>query len=93
MAIRFRTEIRDVPRREAARHLGLEEAVFVEKLPSLIERGFPRADPDTGHFDLYAIDRWLDGRHPHLFIDDSTMQARDASVVARARIAQLRGKT
>ncbi len=35
-------------------------AVFHEKLPNLIARGFPPPDPDTGNFDLHAIDRWCD---------------------------------
>jgi hypothetical protein len=89
--MRLKTEIRDVPPAEIARHLGLDEATFDAKLPSLLARGFPPADPDTGNFDLHAVDRWQDGRHPGLFVGD-TLQARDASVVAKGRIAQLRGK-
>jgi predicted RecA/RadA family phage recombinase len=60
-------------------------------LPNLIARGFPRPDPDTGNFDLHAIDRWCDTRHAHLFGGSpATLGARDASTVASERIAAMR---
>ena len=59
-------------------------------LPNLIERGFPRADPDTGNFDLHAIDRWCDARHVHLFGKGTEMEARDAGTVAKDRIELMR---
>jgi hypothetical protein len=88
--MRFRVEPRDAPVECAARRLGMTLAVFHEKLPNLIARGFPPPDPDTGNFDLHAIDRWCDSRHAHLF-DGLLMQARDAGSVAASRIAAMRG--
>jgi hypothetical protein len=67
----------------------LSLAQFDAQLGRLIARGFPPPDPDTGNFDLFAIDRWCDARHPHLF-GGVVMQARDASTVARDRIAKLK---
>jgi hypothetical protein len=89
--MRFRVEPRDVPPEYAARRLGLNyPEEFETKLPNLIARGFPRPDVDTGNFDLDAIDRWRMARHSHLFGGESIMQARDASSVAKDRIAKLR---
>ena len=51
----FRVEPRDVPIEMAARRLGKSEAEFDAVLPNLIARGFP-SGPDTGNFDLVAID-------------------------------------
>jgi hypothetical protein len=87
---RFNVQQRDVPAAQAARRLGLELSEFDSRLPALLARGFPAPDPDTGHYDLQAIDRWCDSRHAHLFGEASAMQARDASAVAKGRIAELR---
>ena len=84
------TKPRDVPPREAARRLGIECIEFDEIFPNLIARGFPKPDPDTGYFDLIAIDKWCDARHPHLFGGNAEMTARDASSVAAARIETMR---
>jgi hypothetical protein len=89
--MKFRVEPRDVRAGYAARRLGQTAAEFEAVLPNLIARGFPKPDPDTGHFDLVAIDKWCDARHAHLFSANSTMQARDASLVARDRIEAMRG--
>lgn len=88
--MRFRVEPRDVPPEMAARRLGLSLAEFNAALGRLAARGFPPADPDTGKFDLQAIDRWCDSRHAHLFGAAAAMGPRDASVVARDRIAARR---
>ena len=88
--MRFRVEPRDVPAEIAARRLGKTLAEFNAALPRLIERGFPVADPDTGNFDLHAIDRWCDSRHAHLFGAAAALSARDASTVAGERIAAMR---
>jgi hypothetical protein len=88
--MRFRVDPRDVPPEKAARRLGQSLAEFNATLPNLIARGFPAADPDTHNFDLHAIDRWCDARHPHLFGDGVVMQARDAGAVAKDRIARMR---
>ena len=89
--MRFRVEPRDVPPEMAARRLGKSLAEFNGALPNLLARGFPAADPDTGNFDLHAIDRWCDSRHAHLFGGGAAMmQARDAGTVAKDRIAMMR---
>jgi len=88
--MRFRVDPRDVPAEQAARRLGKTLADFTAALPNLIARGFPAADPDTGNYDLQAIDKWCDARNVHLFGGGSEMQARDARAVANNRIAALR---
>ena len=87
--MRFRIEPRDVPLQVAARRLGKTRAELESVLPDLLARGFPQADPTTGNFDLAAIDRWCDARHPHLF-GGGAMQARDARDVVQNRLAKLR---
>ena len=87
--MRFRIEPRDVPLQVAARRLGKTRAELEAVLPDLLARGFPEADPTTGNFDLAAIDRWCDARHPHLF-GGGAMQARDARDVVQNRLAKLR---
>lgn len=89
--MRFRIEPRDVTPAVAARRLGKSLAEFMAILPNLGARGFPAADPDTGNYDLHAIDRWCDARYPHLFGGGEVMmQARDAGTVVRDRIAAMR---
>jgi hypothetical protein len=61
--IRYRVDPRDVPPEKAARRLHLTLTRFNELLPNLIKRGFPEPDPDTGMFDLDAIDLWRKSRH------------------------------
>ena len=90
MPMNFHTKPRDVPPRVAARRLGKELVEFDEILPNLIARGFPKPDPDTGYFDLVAIDKWCDARHSHLFGGNPGMTALDASTVAAARIETMR---
>lgn len=65
--IRHRVDPADVPPEKAARRLCLTEARFLDVLPRLLARGFPPADPDTGMYDLDAIDAWRRRRHPALF--------------------------
>lgn len=89
----FRVEPRDIPPEMAARRLGKTLADFTVALPRLTARGFPSADPDTGNYDICAIDRWCDARHPHLWGSTAPMLARDAATVARDRIAKLRQGT
>lgn len=60
-SIRFRVEPRLVPPWKAARRLHLTLPDFQSKLRALINHGFPYPCPITGHFDLVAIDTWLDG--------------------------------
>lgn len=61
-SIRFPVLPRLVPPQKAARRLHLTEMEFDAKLPALQRIGFPGACPVTGHFDLQAIDAWLDRR-------------------------------
>lgn len=63
MTIRFQVDPRDVPPDKAARRLGLTLERFLALLPRLLSRGFPPSDPDTGNYDLDAIDRWRAARH------------------------------
>jgi len=91
--MRFRIDPRDVPPEVAARRLGKTFAECKAVLPDLVARGFPQADPTTGNFDLAAIDRWCDARHPHLFDGAAAIRARDAATVAKERIAAMRGGT
>jgi hypothetical protein len=91
--IRYRVDPGDVPPEKAALRLGLRLDQFNEMLPRLLARGFPSADPDTGFFDLDAIDAWRRSRHHHLFGGAARGEfgARDASDVVHDRIAALRG--
>ena len=91
--MRFRVNPRDVPVEFAARRLGISVEEFNRVLTNLIARGFPKPDPDTGHFDLVAIDKWCDARHGHLFGGIACMQARDARTVAKERIEEMRRDT
>ena len=65
--VRFRVDPRDVPPEKAARRLHLTRERFDQVLPRLLARGFPPADPDTGYYDLDAIDQWRKLRTPQLF--------------------------
>jgi hypothetical protein len=64
---RFQIIPGDVPIEVAARRMGMTLEAFKAALPNLIARGFPKTDPDTGNFDLDAIDAWRKTRHPHLY--------------------------
>lgn len=88
--MRFRVEPGDVPPEVAARRLGQTLAAFAATLPSLTARGFPRPDPDTGNYDLDAIDAWRKRRHPHLFGIVGAGPARDAKAVVGDRLARMR---
>lgn len=85
MAIRFPVEPRDVPPEKAARRLHLSLPEFEIARARLERRGFPAPDPDTGMYDLKAIDAWMDARH-HL---TAPREARDARGVALDRISRL----
>ena len=61
-SIRFRVEPRLVPPSKAARRLHLTAVEFEAKRGALYGSGMPRPCPITGHFDLVAIDKWLDER-------------------------------
>ena len=89
--MRVRIEPRDVAPEAASRRLGMTLPEFNARLPNLIARGFPQADPDSGNYDLHAVDRWCDARHPHLFGGGgSAIEARDAKDVVHDRLAKMR---
>jgi len=85
-AIRFPVAPRDVPAGKAARLLHLTEREFRRLLPELRMRGFPAADETTGHFDLKAIERWMDERHS---LTDQAGPA-NAAKVALGRLERLK---
>ena len=85
--IRIRVDPRDVPAEKAARRLGLPLSAFEEIADRLYARGFPHPDPDTGLFDLKAVDDWMDRRSGLT----SNLGPRDAAGVARARLEALTG--
>jgi hypothetical protein len=85
-SIRFHVNPRDVPPSVAARALGLSLEAFAEKLPKLLDRRFPAADPTTGNYDLKAIEQWQNLRHPQLFGVDKPAATLDASVGLRERL-------
>ncbi|QOZ52955.1 hypothetical protein [Bradyrhizobium sp. CCBAU 53338] len=93
MSRRFHVIPGDVPDHVAARRMGMTMEAFIVALPNLLSRGFPKADPDTGNFDLDAIDAWRRLRHPHLYGGRGEFAARDASTVVEDRLAALRGKS
>ena len=88
-SMRFSVEPRDVPPDKAARRLGLPLERFTELLPQLLRRGFPPSDPDTGNFDLDAIDAWRSARH-RKFLQSVQPQEQSGGLVA-ARLEAMRG--
>lgn len=60
--VRFPVQPRLVPAIKAARRLHLTLSEFDAKLPALRKSGFPCPCSVTGHYDLVAIDAWLDER-------------------------------
>lgn len=99
--IRYRVDPADVPPEKAARRLHLSPERFNELLPRLLARGFPSADPDTGMYDLEAIDTWRRARHrsPSLTAHAETQQAPSAGATgaptsaAERYLAAKRGQT
>jgi hypothetical protein len=57
----------DITPAEAAEQMRLSLAAFSHCLPSLLDRGFPPADPTTGNYALDAIVVWRQARFPKLF--------------------------
>ena len=86
--IRYPVEPRDVPAVKAARRLHLTLEEFETCLPRLRARGFPTADPDTGRFDLKAIDDWMDRRSG---LSTESFAAKDAGANFSSRLGALRG--
>lgn len=88
-ALRFNVEPRDVPPEKAARRLGLTLERFENLLPQLLRRGFPPSDPDTGNYDLDAIDAWRSSRHRR-YLQSVSSSDQSGGLVA-ARLEAMRG--
>lgn len=86
-SVRFSVDPRDVPPVKAARRLHMTLADFEQALPRLAARGFPCADPDTGNFDLKAIDAWMDRRSGLA----NASEAQDAASGFNDRLGAIRG--
>lgn len=89
MSIRFAVEPRCIPVDKAARRLHMTVPEFEAVRPRLEARRFPMPDPDTGMYDLAAIDAWLDaqsGLRP-------VQKASDPVAGAMARIEEMRRGT
>jgi hypothetical protein len=65
--LRYRVDPGDVPPEKVARRLHLTLVQFDERKARLFARGFPPPDPDTGMYDLEAVDRWRRLRNRALF--------------------------
>lgn len=65
--VRYTVDPMDIPAEKAARRLHLTVAQFEALKDALFRRGFPRPDPDTGMYDLEAIDIWRRRRQPALY--------------------------
>jgi len=87
--MRFRVEPRDVPEEIAARRLGLSLEEFREKLPALLQRGFPAPDETTNRFCIEAIDQWRLRRFQHLFSVPSLEGPKTDRETARTRIRNM----
>jgi hypothetical protein len=87
--MRFHVEPRDIPEELAARRLGLSLTEFQERLPALLQRGFPPADETTGRYCIEAIDQWRLHRFPALFSVPAIEGPKTDRETARARIRNM----
>lgn len=89
--IRFIVEPRLVPPTKAARRLHLTLAEFNLKREALYRAGFPQACSVTGHYDIKAIDAWLDRRSGVAVAEEDVMAADRRKLDARraARLTEL----
>jgi hypothetical protein len=82
----------DVPKAIVALRLGLAVSDFDLQRLELERRGFPSADPTTGHYCIEAVDRWRLRRHARLFPELAhSPTAMNASAVFTERMGRLRG--
>lgn len=86
MSIRFAVEPRCIPVEKAARRLHMTVCEFQAVRPRLESRRFPQPDPDTGMYDLAAIDAWLDAQSGLRSLE----RAADPAAAAMARIGEMR---
>lgn len=76
-------------RKKAARRLHLTLTQFDLIRDNLFARGFPQPDPDTGMYDLVAIENWMDVRHTPTSLTSSKIP-RNAHEVFSDRARRLR---
>jgi hypothetical protein len=69
--------------------MGLSLEQFEAILPRLLGRGFPPSDPDTGNYDLDAIDAWRANRHSRA-LPQSAPRAQSSGLVL-ARLEKMGG--
>lgn len=82
-SIRFAVEPRLVPAAKAARRLHLTAAEFGNKRPALSAAGFPPPCRITGHYDLKAIEAWLDKQAGLSAIEFAPTQSEASRLVAQ----------
>lgn len=87
-AIRFRVEPRLVPAAKAARRLHLTETEFEANRTALHHHGFPLPCPVIGHYDLVAIDSWLDRMHG-VAANSMGLPQKDAASLVAERLAAI----
>lgn len=99
LAVRFSVNPGDVSPAKVARRLHLTRQAFEDLKTKLFARGFPRPDPDTGNYDLEAVDRWRKLRPGirHLFPELTDVAAPPdpeplSNMGERFREAQKRGR-
>jgi hypothetical protein len=77
----------DVLPAAVAQRLGMSLADFEMRRAELERRGFPEADPTTGHYCIEAVDRWRLRRFPRLFPElTASPAAVDARIVINDRL-------
>ena len=59
-----------------------------EAILSKLTARLPCRRPDTGNYDLAAIERWCDARHPHLFAANISAQGGSTVALDRIRASQ-----
>lgn len=87
-SIRFVVNPRLVPPAKAARRLHLTPSEFEAKLTAFHRHGFPLPCPVSGHYDLVAMDAWLD-RMNGVGSADNKATKDDAASVVEARLAAI----
>jgi len=85
-SVRFVVEPRLIPPAKAARRLHLSSAEFDAKRAALHRHGFPLPCPIIGHFDLVAIDAWLDKMSG---VGAETSPISDPASLVEARLAAI----
>lgn len=85
-SVRFVVQPRLVPAAKAARRLHLSPTEFEAKRAALHRHGFPLPCPVVEHFDLVAIDAWLDRMSN---VGAETLPISDPASLVEARLAAI----